>query len=258
MNESTTSPTGRWIDIPSFDGQRFGAYLALPPATPRAEPAPGIVVLQEIWGVNDHIRSVADQYAGDGYVVLAPDLFWRLQPRVDLGYDEAGTTQAFAYRKGLDLALADRDIAATVDALRAMTRVDGGVGVVGYCMGGMLAYRAACGAAFDAGIDCAVCYYGGGIAQQLDLATSATSAVPMAMHFGELDAHIGPDQVAAIRAALGSRPEVRIDTYPAADHGFNCWARPSWHQSSAALAHGRSLAFFATHLGAHVDPSDPA
>ena len=254
MTDTTTSPTSRWIDIPSFDGQHFGAYLALPPATPRAEPAPGLVVLQEIWGVNEHIRSVADQYASDGYVVLAPDLFWRMQPRVDLGYDETGTKQAFGYRKGIDLALADRDIAATVDTLRAMTRVDGGVGAVGYCMGGMLAYRAA----FHAGVDCAVCYYGGGIAQQLDLAASATSAVPMAMHFGEKDAHITPDQFAAIEAALGSRPEVRIDTYPAADHGFNCWARPSYHQSSAALAHGRSLAFLATHLGAHVDPLDPA
>ncbi len=241
----STSPNAgnRWLDIPSFDGQTFAAYLAMPPATPAAEPAPGIVVLQEIWGVNAHIRSVAEQYASDGYVVLAPDLFWRMKPRVDLTYAEEDTKQAFGYRKAIDLDLADRDIASTAEALRAMTTVAGGIGVVGYCMGGMLAWRAAA----HGSVDCAVAYYGGGIAQQLELASSLT--VPLAMHFGERDAHITPDQVDAIRGAVGDRENVRIDTYAPADHGFNCWARPSYHQPSAALAHGRSLAFFATHLG---------
>src|SRR6201996_6029493 len=98
--------TGRWVDLRSFDDKTFSAYLALPPKTPRAEPAPGVVVLQEIWGVNAHIRSVAEQYASDGYVVLAPDLFWRMKPRVDLGYDEASTKEAFGYRKGIDFDLA--------------------------------------------------------------------------------------------------------------------------------------------------------
>lgn len=244
MNEAPPSASSRWIDVTSTDGGRFTAYVAMPPATPRREPAPGIVVLQEIWGVNAHIRSVADQYASDGYVVLAPDLFWRMQPRVDLGYGEADTQQAFGYRKAIDVALADEDIRATVDALRTMPEVDGSVGVVGYCMGGMLAYRAAA----HGGVQCAVCYYGGGIAQQLDLVPAI--AAPMSLHFGDNDAHITPEHVAAIEAALAGRSDVRIDRYPAADHGFNCWARPSYHQSSAALAHGRSLAFFATHLGA--------
>ncbi len=239
-----SSATGRWIDVPSADGQTFAAWLASPPATPRGLPAPAIVVLQEIWGVNAHIRAVTEQYAADGYVAVAPDLFWRQQPRVDLTYDEDGTQQAFAFRKSLDLALADLDIASTVNRLRGMETVAGGIGVVGYCMGGMLAYRAAA----HAGIDCAVCYYGGGIAQQLELAGSI--GAPLAMHFGEQDTHIPPDQVAAIRAALADRPEVRIDVYPRAEHGFNCWARPSYHQQAAALAHGRSLAFLATHLGA--------
>ena len=235
--------TSQWIDIPSFDGKTFKAWLALPPPTPRREPAPGIVVLQEIWGVNAHIRAVADQYASDGYVVLAPDLFWRLQPRVDLTYAEDDTKRAFGYRKGIDLDLADRDIQSTAAVLKAMPEVAGGTGAVGYCMGGMLAYRAAA----KAGIDCAVCYYGGGIAQQLDLAP--TIGVPMALHFGERDTHITPEHVAAIEAALADRDDVMISTYPAADHGFNCWGRPSYDQRSAALAHGRSLAFLATHLG---------
>lgn len=243
MSETNNATMNRWIDIPSFDDQSFGAYLALPPTTPRREPAPAIVVLQEIWGVNAHIRAVADQYASDGFVVLAPDLFWRIQPRVDLAYDEADTRQAFEYRKAIDLDLADRDIRAVVEALEAMPEVAGGVGVVGYCMGGMLAYRAAA----KAGIACAVCYYGGGIAQQLALAPSI--AVPMALHFGDQDTHIPVDQVAAIEAALKDRSDVRIDTYAEAGHGFNCWARPSYHQNAAVLAHGRSLAFLATHLG---------
>jgi carboxymethylenebutenolidase len=240
---SDATQTSRWIDIPSFDDKTFAGYLALPPKTPRGEPAPAIVVLQEIWGVNEHIRAVADQYASDGYVALAPDLFWRMKPRVDLGYDEDGTKEAFGYRKAIDLDLADRDIAASVEVLRGMKEVAGGIGVVGYCMGGMLAYRAAA----KAGADCVVCYYGGGIAQQLDLAPSITG--PMAMHFGDKDAHITKDLVDAIKATFEQRSNVRIDTYPPADHGFNCWARPSYHQQSAALAHGRSLAFFATHVG---------
>ena len=244
MNQAAPATTGAWIDVTSFDGRPFGAYLALPPGLPPKRPAPGIVVLQEIWGVNAHIRAVADQYASDGYVALAPDLFWRLQPRVDLRYDAADTQQAFAYRKAIDLELADRDIASSVDALRSMEQVAGGVAAIGYCMGGMLAYRAAA----KAGIDCAICYYGGGIAQQLDLAPSIV--VPMALHFGEKDAHITTDQVDAIRAALADRGNVRIDTYADADHGFNCWARPSYHQRSAALAHGKSLAFLSTHLAA--------
>jgi carboxymethylenebutenolidase len=128
-----------------------------------------------------------------------------------------------------------------------MTDVAGGTAALGYCMGGMLAYRAAA----KAGIDCAVCYYGGGIAQMLDLAPSIT--VPMSLHFGDKDAHITPEQVASIKTALAGHANVTIDTYAAADHGFNCWARPSYHQRSAALARGRALAFLATRLGRDTD-----
>ncbi len=236
------APQGGWIEIDSFDGRRFAAWLALPPVTPVARSAPGMVVLQEIWGVNAHIRAVAEQYASDGYVVVAPDLFWRQQPRVDLGYDEAGTKQAFVHRKALDLELADRDIASTVAYLKKLEAVSGDVGAVGYCMGGMLAYRAAA----HADIQCAIAYYGGGIQNQLALASSI--AIPIAFHFGEKDPHITKQDVDAVKNAMGDRDEVRIDTYRDADHGFNCWGRPSYHQAAAALAHGRSLAFLATHL----------
>lgn len=231
-----------WIDVTAADGQRFAAYLARPPKTPRGEPAPAIVVLQEIWGVNAHIRAVAERYASDGYVALAPDVFWRMQPRVDLDYNEADTKKAFAFMQELDFDLADQDIAAAVAHLRSLPGSTGGVAALGYCMGGRLAYRAAA----RARIDCAVCYYGGGIDRQLDLASSID--VPIAFHFGEKDQHIPAAAVDAVKEAFAGRDNVRIDVYPDADHGFNCWGRPSYHQNAAALAHGRSLAFLATHL----------
>lgn len=231
-----------WIDVSAADGQRFGAYLARPPKTPGGAPAPAIVVLQEIWGVNAHIRAVAEQYASDGYIVIAPDVFWRMQPRVDLDYHEADTKKAYAFMQRLDADLADQDIAATVAQLRSLQGANGRVAAVGYCMGGRLAYRAAA----KAGIDCAVCYYGGGIHQQLDLASAID--VPIAFHFGEKDQHITADAVDAVKKAFAGRDNVRIDVYAGADHGFNCWGRPSYHQKAAALAHGRSLAFLATHL----------
>lgn len=238
MNPVQTS----WIDVTAADGQRFRAYLARPPRPPRGESAPGIVVLQEIWGVNAHIRAVVEQYASDGYVALAPDVFWRMQPRVDLDYDEADTKKAFAFMQGLDFDLADQDIAAAVAHLRSLPGVNGSVAAVGYCMGGRLAYRAAA----KAGIACAVCYYGGGIHQQLDLASAID--VPIAFHFGEKDQHIPAAAVNAVKETFGGRDNVRVDTYPDADHGFNCWGRPSYRQNAAALAHGRSLAFLATHM----------
>ncbi len=233
---------GRWIVIDGEDGTRFDGWLVTPPASLARTTAPGLVLLQEIWGVNPHIRTVALQYALDGFVVLAPDVFWRQRRRVDLAYDEAGTKDAFAFMKGLDVTLADRDVAATVAALRAMDACSGQVASVGYCMGGMLAYRSVA----EAGVDCAVAYYGGGIHRQLDLAPRVTK--PIAFHFGGRDAHIGPEAVDAVRAAFAGRDDVRIDVYDDADHGFNCWGRPSHHRQAAMLAHGRTLAFLATHV----------
>ncbi|MGI9024924.1 MAG: dienelactone hydrolase family protein, partial [Burkholderiaceae bacterium] len=124
-----------WIDVTAADGQRFGAYLARPPRTPSGAPAPGIVVLQEIWGVNAHIRAVAEQYASDGFVALAPDMFWRMQPRVDLDYNDADNAKAFAFKKELDVELADQDIATAVAMLQTLQGVTRNIAAVGYCMG---------------------------------------------------------------------------------------------------------------------------
>lgn len=219
-----------WIPIaPGFEG-----YLALPP-TGRG---PGLVLWQEIFGVNAHIRAVARQYALDGFVVLAPDIFWRQAPRVDLGYDGADRERAFSLMQGYASEQARSDIGAAVQALRQRPEVSGGVGSIGYCMGGRLAYLSAA----TAGVDAAVAYYGGGIHAQLDLA--AGIGCPVQFHYAERDDHIPLDAVERVRQAMqGKQAEVHV--YPGAQHGFNCWARASYDAASAALAHGRALAFLA-------------
>lgn len=230
----------QWIDIPSPDGKTFDGYLALPPTGS----GPGIVLIQEIWGVNAHIRTVAEQYALDGYVVLAPDVFWRQERRVDLTYDEEGSAKAFKLMQAADFALAGEDVAAAVDCLRQRKEVSGKIAAMGYCMGGQLAYRAAATGKPDA----AVCYYGGGIQNNLELAESVQ--IPILFHYAGLDKMIPADAIARVREAFSDHPSAQFYEYANADHGFNCWARPTYNQHAAALAHGRSLQFLAEHLDA--------
>ena len=226
---------GHWIDIKAHDGGSFGAYVSAPPK----RTGPGIVLIQEIWGVNQHIRDVADQYAMDGFTVFAPDVFWRQQPRVDLGYNEVDNPKAFALMGALDRPNAALDLAATAAALRAHETCAGSITSVGYCMGGALSFVCAATGIVDA----AVCYYGGGIHTMLDRATLIR--VPMLMHFAGNDGHIPMAAVESVQAAFKGRDEVRIDIYPDVDHGFNCWGRAMYNQQAAALARGRTLAFLA-------------
>ncbi len=223
----------QWIDIAAHDGGTFKAYVSIPPTGT----GPGIVLCQEIFGVNEHIRGVADQYAADGYVVVAPDIFWRQQPRVDLGYSDADFQAGFALMKGMDFPLAIKDLISTVAALRARPEVTGKVASLGYCMGGALSYLSAA----HAGVDAAVCYYGGGIHTMLDRA--AMINVPILMHFAEKDGFIPTSAVASIKQAFADKPDASIQTYPDVDHGFNCWGRPMYNQRAAALARGRTLEF---------------
>ena len=223
----------QWIDIaPGFAG-----YLALPPSGT----GPGLVLWQEIFGVNEHIRTVAKQYAQDGFVVLAPDTFWRQAPRVELGYAGADRDRAITLMQGYAADQALADITSAVTTLRARAEVTGRVGAIGYCMGGRLAYLTAA----TAGVEAAVAYYGGGIHLQLERA--AAIRCPVQFHYAEHDDNIPLSAVERVRAATaGADAEVHV--YAGATHGFNCWARGSHHAPSAALAHGRSLVFLARHL----------
>ena len=222
-----------WITVGAPDG-RFDAYLVRPPAGR----GPGLLLLQEIFGVNAHIRAVAGQYALAGFTVLAPDLFWREAPRVELGYVGADRERALALMRTLTREQAEADLRAGVAALRARPECDARVGAIGYCMGGRLAFLAAA----RAGVDAAVCYYGGGIAGQLELASELR--VPLQFHHAGQDASIPPEAVAAIRGALAGA-DAEFHDYPEAQHGFNCWARATYHPASAAAALGRSVSFLA-------------
>jgi len=222
----------KWIDVQGDDGV-FQAYLALP----RGGSGPGIVLIQEIFGVNAHIRSVAEQYAADGYVVLAPDLFWRQGAHIELGYDDADWKKAVALKGKTDTDKAVADVAATVKALRALPGVGDKVASIGYCFGGLLSYLTAANGTVDA----AVAYYGGGIQNALDRADDVT--IPLLMHFGGKDGHIPQDAVRSIAERFGERDNVEIHIYPEAEHGFNCSHRGSYHQRSAVEAHGNTLLF---------------
>jgi carboxymethylenebutenolidase len=227
-----------WITVPAAGGRSIDAYLAVPPAGS----GPGLVIVQEIFGVNAHIRAVAEQYALNGFVVLAHDLFWRQERRVELGYDAAGLKRGFELAAGLqqDEVLADLSLVSA--ALRGRAEVGGRkCGALGFCLGGRLAYQAAAMGVIDA----AVCYYGGGIHEHLDKAGAIRC--PLLFHYAERDDHIPLTAVEAVRAAMVGK-DAEIHLYAGARHGFNCWERGSYHPPSAALAQGRSVGFLARHL----------
>ena len=231
------SVTTQWIEIDSADG-KFGAYLAIP----HTRKGPGIVLIQEIFGVNEHIRSVAEQYAADGYLVIAPDLFWRSGHRIELGYDEAGWKRAVELMNATDVGKAQKDIELAIDALKAQPGLDGGIASIGYCFGGLLSYHTAANGL----VDVAVAYYGGGIQNQLERADEID--VPLLMHFGEEDSHIPLDAVEKIAERFENNDNVEIVIYPEAEHGFNCSHRDSYNQRAAAEAHGNTLIFLGQEL----------
>jgi carboxymethylenebutenolidase len=230
---------GRWITVKAKDGGSFKAYLA----TPEKGSGPGIVLLQEIFGINAYIRGVADHYAEEGYVVLAPDLFWRIEPGIELGFSEADRQKAFAYREKFDVDKSVEDIGATIAALKALPECKGKIGAIGFCLGGLLAYLSAA----RLGVDCAVSYYGVGIEKALNEASKIKC--PMVLHIAEKDKWTPPAVVEAIKKAFEGRPEVEIYVYPGVDHAFARKGVANFDKPAAMMAHSRSIALFRKVLG---------
>jgi len=217
------------LQLRAADGNTLSAYLVKPAGPPRG----AVVVIQEIFGVNSHIRRVAEQYAAEGYLAIAPALFDRLKKDVDLGYDAAGIQAGVAL---VTKTTVEGVVADVNTALNAVVHA-GKVGMVGYCWGGRVTYLSACHTNIAAG----VAYYGGGIAQLLP----ETPRCPVMFHFGEKDTHIPLSDVEKIRAAY---PQGEYHLYPAG-HGFNCTERADFEPASARLAFERSINFFRMHVG---------
>ena len=228
---------GTMIELQAADGSLVPAYEARPTGTPKG----AVVVIQEIFGVNSHIRNVADGYAAEGYLAVAPAAFHRVKPGVELGYADADMGEGFGYKTAVEALPSPGvmpDIQAAID--HAAKASGGKVGIVGYCWGGLLTWRAACTLT---GLSAAAPYYGGGVTTETEIARQPR--VPVMAHFAEEDKWIPLDSVEAFQK---EHPQVQVFTY-AAHHGFNCDQRGSWHAPSAQLARERTLAFFAKHLG---------
>ena len=222
---------GQTIELKTKDGQVISAYRAKPADKPRG----GLVVIQEIWGVNSHIRNVADGYAADGYLVIAPALFDRIERGVIMDQYTTETMQkGFGYMQKVNIEHTLLDVGAAVEAASGA----GKVGVVGYCFGGRITWLAA---SRVEGIAAAVPYYGGGI----PALASERPKCPVMLHFGERDQHI---PVASVEEFKKAQPTLPVYIY-AADHGFNCDQRESYDASAAKLAPERTLKFLREHVG---------
>ena len=228
---------GHLVQIQAADGHSFDAYVAQPQGKPRG----ALVVLQEIFGVNHHIRAVADGYALAGYYVVAPATFHRVKSGVELGYTPDDMNAGFALKTAVEALPAPGVMADIQAAVNEAAKQSGGkVGVVGYCWGGLLTWRAA---ALVQGVSAAVPYYGGGVTTEAEAARKPLC--PVMAHFGDRDHWIPLDTVEAFRRAQSG---VEVHVY-AADHGFNCNERGSYDEAAANTALERTLAFFGRHLG---------
>jgi carboxymethylenebutenolidase len=221
---------GQDIKLTASDNFQLGGYRADPAGAPKA----AVVVIQEIFGVNHHIRAVCDRLAGEGYVAIAPAIFDRVERNFQCSYspDEIAVARKFVVNPDWPAML--RDTQAAVDAVKSV----GAVGIIGFCLGGSIAYAAATKLS---GLSAAIGYYGGAVVRFAD----DKPDVPTQLHFGEKDAGIPLGDVETIRA---KRPEVEIYIYPGAQHGFHCDERASYDKASADIAWPRSLGFLARHL----------
>jgi carboxymethylenebutenolidase len=228
----------RTIDVNTADGS-FKAYIARPAILP----APAIVVIQEIFGVNADLRDTCDELAAQGYFALSPDLFWRLEPDVDLSdQTEEEWKQGFALYTAFDYTAGVSDIAATMRLARSLPGTNGKIGLMGYCLGGLMTFLTTA----RRGADASVVFYGGNTEKHLDEAQNIQS--PLLMHLGEEDEYISKDAQRAIICSLGANKFAEIHTYPGCRHAFARHRGIHFDQNAARLANSRTTRFFNTHL----------
>jgi carboxymethylenebutenolidase len=223
--EKDTVNMSEWIKLTASDGHELDAYVA----RPQGDPIAGLVVVQEIFGVNSHVRSIADGYAKDGFLVVAPALFDRIEKNVNLGYEGEDRQIAMSLYPKLKMEDCLKDVTAALEYVRAAA---GKTGIIGYCFGGTVSWLSATRLPVDA----AVGYYAGGIGH---FAAENPSA-PVMLHFGKLDKHIPKEDIDRLQAA---HPDVQVFWYDNADHGFNCDQRSSYQPDASRLARERSLNF---------------
>jgi carboxymethylenebutenolidase len=231
---------GDWIKVTASDGKELSAYVARPDGWEVG----GVVVVQEIFGVNKSIQAVADSYAKDGFLAVAPALFDRIEPDLQLGYGEEDMKKAFALYPKLNPDDSLKDVAAAFNYAKGESGK--GVGVLGFCYGGLISWLSATrGTTLAFEPACTVCYYPGGIGK----VAAEEPTCPVMIHFGGADDHIGQDQIDAVRNAHGKHEgEVEIFLYEGAPHAFANPDRPSWNAAAAKLARERSLKFLNTHI----------
>ena len=222
---------GENIRLKAADGFELGAYVAKPAGTPKG----AIIDIQEIFGVNQHMRADTDKYAEAGYLAIAPQLYDRVEANVELGYTGDEPKKGMDIRAKTEMDKVLMDIQAAIDHVKSA----GKVGIVGYCWGGTLTFAAA----VNLPVAAAVAYYGGGVPDMAD----QKPKVPTMMHFGDQDHGIPMDKVKIVQDKRGGDCEIHV--YEGAGHGFNCDERASYHEASAKTARERSLAFFAKHVG---------
>jgi carboxymethylenebutenolidase len=228
------------VTIPALSGGSFSAYLAIPSTQPSA----GIVLIQEILGINNNMRQTADDYAKEGYLVLVPDLYWRLKPGVELDPEsKEDWAKAFELLGAFDLDSGVEDLKTSLAFLRQHPSSTGKVGSVGYCLGGKLAYLMATRSNANANVS----YYGVDIDKNLAEATNIQK--PLILHMGANDEYVSPDAQATIQQGLKDNPLVTIYRYEGVSHGFNRIHSSAYRQEAAELAHDRTLAFLKQHLG---------
>ncbi|MEQ8195822.1 MAG: dienelactone hydrolase family protein [Rhodospirillales bacterium] len=230
--------SGRDITIKAHDGGEFTGYLATPPSGS----GPGLVVIQEIFGVNRVMRALTDQFAAQGFTALCPDLFWRQEPGIQItDQTEAEWARAFELFQGFDLDLGVKDVGSTVETLRSHETCSGSVGTVGYCLGGRLAYLAATRTRADASVG----YYGVYLHEHLDEAIKS----PLMLHIAREDEFVPKEAQDRVIAALKGNPKVTIHVYEGEGHAFVRTGGKHYSATAAKLADERTMAFLHAHLG---------